>query len=70
MTWRPIETAVKDGVPIIVWDDYYLMRIARWDTPTNTWVTDLPYDMERGGIELPLNPRLWQPAPPPTDDAT
>lgn len=58
---------------IVVWDDYYFMRFARWAPDVDAggdfrWVTDLPYDDERGGVELPLTPRLWQYAPKlPTD---
>jgi hypothetical protein len=62
MTWQPIDCAPKN-VPIIVWDDYYLMRIAKWDVLGNQWITDLPYDFERGGKELPLEPVCWQPCP-------
>ena len=77
--WRSISTAPRSGVPILVWDDYYLMRIARWDSRTvceikgqslladaqGQWVQDLPYgdDPGRGEIEKPLTPRLWMRLP-------
>src|SRR5574343_796595 len=60
--WRPIETCDKSAV-VIVWDDYYFMRFARYDFNRNLWITDLPYDDERGGVELQLNPTHWMPAP-------
>lgn len=60
--WRPIETCDKSSV-VIVWDDYYFMRFARYDFKRNLCITDLPYDDERGGVELPLNPTHWIPAP-------
>jgi hypothetical protein len=67
--WRPIETYDKSAV-VIVWDDYYFMRFARYDFRRNLWITDLPYDDERGGVELPLNPTHWIPAPFPPNPTT
>lgn len=65
MTWKPISSAPIDR-PVVVWDDYYLMRIARFDHIRGQWVQDLPYgdDPGRGEVEKPLDPVLWQPCPP------
>ena len=62
--WQSISTAPTDR-PVIVWDEYYLMRIARFDHSKNQWVQDLPYgdDPGRGEVEKPLEPMLWQPCP-------
>jgi hypothetical protein len=77
--WRPIETAPKNGLPILIWDDYYFMRIAKWEIrsvseifgrtpPTDAeghWITDLPYGDEPGRGEIGgfLDPTHWMPLP-------
>lgn len=59
--WQPIETAPKDSIPILVWDEYYLMRIAIFDEKFNGFHTDAPCveDVDR----LMLNPTYWMPLP-------
>jgi hypothetical protein len=64
--WQPMATAPK-GMPILVWDEYYLMRIARWEmkevaeiwgrtipdpTKAGAWIQDLPYGNDPGRGEI------------------
>lgn len=63
--WMPIETAPRDYLPVLTWDPYYLMRVARRDTSSGSWITDLPFDWERGGKELRVEPTHWRPLPAP-----
>lgn len=80
-TWQPIESAPKDGVPVLLWDPYYLMRIGRWeisavaaiygrrvaDSADGHWIQDLPYgdDPGRGEVTKSLDPTHWQLLPAP-----
>jgi hypothetical protein len=66
MDWQPIESEGKTGIPRLVWDEYYLMRIAKWNHLKGLWMQDLPYgdDPGRGEVEQPLDPVWWMPLPP------
>ncbi len=68
--WQDISTAPRDGQPILAWDPYYLMRCARPDPSSGSWLTDLPYGVERGEREMRIEPTHWMPLPaPPTGAA-
>ena len=64
MDWQPIETAPRDGTPILVWDeqpwDGFNAFVARWfEVPakkSGLWIA-------AGGYS-PF-PTLWMPLPPP-----
>lgn len=64
--WQPIETAPKDGTPVLVhapggctqWKLHTTLWICRWD---GRWV-------EAGGEEYTTcEPTHWMPLPPPPD---
>ncbi len=63
--WQDISTAPRDGQPILAWDPYYLMRCARPDPSSGSWLTDLPYGVERGEREMRIEPTHWMPLPAP-----
>lgn len=66
--WQPIDTASKDGPPLLLWDPYYLMRIGRWlrraeaeafgkadmlePGEDGCWAQDLPYGSDPGRGEV------------------
>ena len=70
MTWQPIETAPRN-MPLLVYDPYYLVRVARYYEPESlrilkgidckegVWFSDIPYGDERGEIEMELWPTHW-----------
>ena len=67
MTWQPIETAPRDGVSILVYDDmdYFVVQ---WDG--KGWWNGL-YDIEFFEpvyITDTIEPTHWQPLPPPPTD--
>lgn len=62
--WQPIETA-PTFKPILLWDDYYLMRIGIDDSGEGVFFTDTPYLED--GFPVKLAPTHWMPLPvPPT----
>ena len=63
--WFNMEEA-PTHCPVIVWDDYWLMRIAIFDILEKVWRIDQPCVEEEKG--LIIQPRLWQKCPNlPTD---
>ena len=59
--WRGIETC-RSKSPVLVLDDYWLMRIAHWDIVKSEWVIDMPCVEDRRQV---VNPTHWQPLPDP-----
>ena len=63
--WQPIDRCFKKS-PVLVWDDYWLMRIAQWDIVNSEWVIDMPcVDDHR----QPISPTHWMPLPDPPKQA-
>lgn len=60
--WQPIETAPKDGTPILGWwglDRYFRGAVVRWVDPSRGW------ELSWSGERLVDPPTHWQPLPPP-----
>jgi len=60
--WQPIETAPKDGTPILVYEEDWGYPISiRWHQPWQKWVLN--------GVLLDLGswgqPQIWMPLPEP-----
>lgn len=62
MSWNFKMHEASHSFPIIVWDEYFYMRIAMWDHEKGKFVVDQPCCEEGEGQEL--NPICWQPCPP------
>lgn len=63
--WMPIETAPKDGTPILVWNGDYL-SMSFWNKTYKQW----PDLTDQGSEENAFDdaPTHWMPLPePPTD---
>lgn len=59
MNWQPIETAPKDGTPVLVWDESGGMYVAYYCTFVRAWI-----DQQRD--EWPeYKIKMWHPLPPP-----
>jgi hypothetical protein len=56
--WRPMDTAPKDGSPVLSWDGHHYAVVA-WSTRDLCWFVA---DDQRDDWETPL---FWQPLPPP-----
>ena len=80
MEWKPIETAPRDGEPIIVAAGGYKPVLARWrdfDNPLVHWRSDVPQEKRREIMEgdwrhaldtarrLSYPPTHWMPLPEP-----
>jgi hypothetical protein len=71
-TWRPIETAPKDGTQILVFGDNEI-SVAEWRTEQyvvgkskyKTWVIPHTYQDEQGGEYTCDIPTHWMPLPEP-----
>lgn len=67
--WREIATIETEHpgrgyLPVLVWDDYHGMVVARRDPLRDgQWQLDAPYAFEFGGKEFDLTPTYWQPLP-------
>ena len=79
--WKPIETAPKDGTPILLWggedsDAYYFLRHEQYlaSAPCRAaWVLDcwLITLAEAGFVAVTYdNPTHWMPLPPPPTERT
>jgi hypothetical protein len=54
MTWQTMDTAPKDGTPIIVWDDGIVPWV-RWNEDVGDWMSDF--------IRWIVRPTHWMPFP-------
>lgn len=62
MEWQPIETAPRDGTPILAWNGGVF--VVYWESdPGSWWVYDPPCD-ERAVWNV-KQPTHWMPLPPP-----
>lgn len=70
MEWQPIETAPRDGTPVLLWlrAPWCEARIARWHAPWSAWIdpksTPIMPDDEAFGIGRDL-PTHWAKLEPP-----
>ena len=72
--WEPIETAPKDGTPILgfdlgmsKWPRFSGIMVISWDAENNEWCSGKDYD--GNSIARFDNPTHWRPLPaPPTDE--
>lgn len=68
--WQPIETASKDGPPVILWAEGSLPFIG-WFVQDRGWrvagFTRGTYQGSMGGAGVPPQPTHWQPLPEPPD---
>jgi hypothetical protein len=63
--WHPIETAPRDGRPILGYEPPDMdgptadtLYVVRWEAKRNMWI-------EAGGEKYsPYRPTMWQPLPP------
>jgi hypothetical protein len=60
MTWHPMETAPKDGTPILGWDDCGYMAVVRWEK--GAWRLMITGDC---AADDSWSPDLWAPISPP-----
>lgn len=79
MEWQPIETAPRDGTPVLLWPPHPWSSNWRTSTPSqkmHAWVGQW-MDMAKGWVASPCeateyepetqNPTLWQPLPEPPE---
>jgi len=71
--WQPIETAPRDGTPLLVIEGV-VQNVAVWrDGIRPGWCLKNPYSdepfMERDGDLIDLSPTHWMPLSPPPDGA-
>lgn len=60
MIWMPIETAPRDGTPVLVWDGT-AMSVAYYSLIVKQWIDQNPTGWPEYGL------KLWHPLPdPPT----
>ena len=65
--WNYDMLSAPHNKPVIVWDDYWLMRIAVWCHKSDSFVVDQPCAEEpkaEEGKGLHLNPVCWTSSPP------
>ena len=55
--WQPIETAPKDGTPVLVHDEGAI-EIATWDSDSDAW-------RDCSGHKMWPSPQHWMPLPDP-----
>ncbi len=78
-SWQPIETAPKDGTPILVFKpagEYgELLELVAWETlthclddPESGWLCPYSEQDERGGGVFVDNPTHWMPLPTPPEN--
>lgn len=69
-TWRPIETAPKDGSYILIWlgSPWGKIVTAKWHAPWSTWLKEVPglVDGDRFGIGNEES-SYWMPLPEPPE---
>jgi hypothetical protein len=73
MTWQPIETAPRDGTPMLVWirfesDPAGFIAVCKWvEHPRYPWK---PTDTDASGAYATRGPTHWMPLPdPPATEA-
>jgi len=70
--WQPIETAPKDGEPILVWAPNWGAHgghvVARWWVRSSGWIVD-EWDRDPPGYvdATTLDPAHWMPLPAPPE---
>ena len=62
MDWQPIETAPRDGTPILGWDDCGYMAVVHWNKMD--WRLMITGDC---AADDKWSPDLWAPISPPQD---
>ena len=70
MEWQPIETAPRDGVEILAWDDGIVIVSYRYDDNDQygnnrgkMWLDNSYDDFSCGLASVPYNPTHWMPLP-------
>lgn len=59
MNWKPIETAPKGGIPVLIWDGNIDMYVAYHSLSRDVWVD------QQTGEQINHLLTLWHPLPPP-----
>lgn len=65
MTWQPIETAPKDGTPILGWSDEGVAYVCWWRPGRRGTAWAFFYAPDVGTFSF--HPTLWQPLPEPPE---
>jgi hypothetical protein len=60
MEWQPIETAPKDGTPVMIYDPEFSIKVY-----VAAWMYDFQWVEADGEHHLEFNPTHWMPLPEP-----
>ena len=64
MDWQPIETAPRDGTPILV-SDGSIVEVASWSCSTTSWNATSGVLLGEGLANILCEPTCWMPLPKP-----